>query len=290
MKEKYTLLLLSLVFVVMLYGITSVLAGWSSPSTSFPTSNVTPPIDTGQITQQRKDAISFNRNDGNSGVSVDIMTKELKIGNYSSSDFFIPYTNNGPIIRSNNPITISAAGQGLVIPNVADPNTETAAKMEGNLVFDSTLKQLKVYAGNVWNSIGSGENFWTQDGNGISYTGEPVSINSAKLVVNGDIKANETQPAKFFYFPEYSPTPMFVTDNPVAPQGYNKDILKYNFKIIPEAEFGNYVSLLCDNNKNTLDCLSETDMTKFSATVSDPDIKIDIVHFDQAKNPDILTS
>jgi|GEM_PF-5234445 len=298
MKERYTLLVLSLLLVVMLYGITSVLGAnnWSAPTLPFPDAeNIVAPIDVGRSKQNREGKIIFETASPVATISLDIATENLKIGNASSSDFFTPYTSDGPKFRSDTPITISADGYGLVLPNIANPDGDPDIKVSGNLIFDSVAKKLKLFVNGAWKAIEGAESLWTKDAGGdISYTNGPVTVNSADLVVTGDIKINEPKTKIFYYFPAYSAIPTYISDNqfPMPNGAWPNELMKLNVSLKSEGNSINpdlFNRLPCDVSELTFDCLSTNGMSAFFASESDPDEAVDIAFFDSSKSSTLVT-
>ncbi|MFA5870646.1 MAG: hypothetical protein WC842_02010 [Candidatus Paceibacterota bacterium] len=294
MKERYTFLVLSLLLVVMLYGITSVLgaSNWTAPTSSFPSAgSIKAPIDVGAVEQKREGIITFETSSPVATTSLDIAKRDLLIGDASSSNYFSPYTDMGPKFRSDTPITINANGYGLVLPNIANPDGDPDTKVSGNLIFDSAAKKLKLFVNDAWKTIEGGGSFWTKENDGgISYSSGPVTINNADVVVKGDIKINEPSPKVFYYFPAYNSTgTYYISNNPIL----KRDESRYSYIYTPLGDPINpsdYNRLPCDKDEKILDCLSSNNINSFLASAVDQSEKVDIAWFDQAKNTSILAS
>jgi hypothetical protein len=297
MKERYTLLVLSLLLVVMLYGITSVLgaSNWTVPTENFPSAgSIKAPIDVGAVEQKREGIITFETTSTVATTSLDITNKNLSVGDASSSNFFAPYTTGGPTFFSPAPITISADGHGLVLPNIANPDGDPDTKVPGNLIFDSTAKKLKLFVNNAWKTIEGAASLWAKDASGdISYTNGPVTINNADLVVTGDIEIKETQP-KYYYYPEFGSSDFFISDDSTS------EPFKHKFAIeAMTRELSSYKRLPCDVSTSTLDCLfikpspysyfAEPKFDQFfSASASDPEETVDVAYFYHKTNSSVV--
>lgn len=300
MKERYTLLVLSLLLVVMLYGITGVLgaSNWTAPTRTFPDEgSVMAPIDVGRIEQKREGKITFETSSNIATTSLDISKLDLLIGDASNSNFFSPYTEDGPKFRSDTPITINANGFGLVLPNIVNPDGNADAKVSGNLIFDSTTKKLKLFVNDMWKTIDGAGSLWTKDGNGNIYTSGPVMISGAELVVTGDIKINEPKTKNFYYFPKYSETTYYVEDNAIAslPSGWPKERARYHFNLIKlgttKEEANAYLlahnlkSLPCDKSDSVLECRS-AQWDAFVAYSDSEEERVDVTHLNASnENP-----
>ncbi|HEX2956969.1 MAG TPA: cellulose binding domain-containing protein [Chitinispirillaceae bacterium] len=181
---------------------------------------VNPPVEGGTKKANIKLHLTFNTSvtlaaGASKQIRVGVNTTDWLVFNESQHYSYISSTTvgtfvpnesivlRGPdgIISGVEPSDGSGPGDRIAMNWIGSHDAAPSSVLEGDVFFNTTESKTYIYAGGVWNEIGS--SFWTKTADGISYTGG--------IVHTGDMVSNKIQVSSAVVTPKWEiPPPDYV--------------------------------------------------------------------------------